>query len=393
MSYRLELIIRRTIEEEDRHPITVWPVSAQWLRPEPDPPLQQYARLHLSNEAFQTLLTLKSDPVQYGQYLGKLLFADDNLKEFFIQALSGSKPQLRVLLTVESDQLRGLRWERVAARIEGDWRIMARHQRTPFSLFIPSIIDRPFQLLRYNDLRALIVAANPAEDNSFELHRFDLKQMVGAVRSGLGDIPSDLLAVGEEAIGPPTLDTICAQLTRTYYPLLHLTCHGVVTPDGETIIYLTDQHEQVIPVPAGEFLRRLNSVGGAHGLPHLAFLNICDSATERFETDKALDSLARRMLSQLGLRAVVAMADKVSFTTAITLGDAFYKYLRETGEVDYALVEACAGIGGNPDATVPVIYSRIGWQRLFNPASDDTLSDSELVCALDAAAPLMMNVN
>lgn len=389
MSYRLELVIRRNIEEGTDHLITAWPVSAEWLRPEPDPPLQQHARLRLTSEQFQELLTLKGDPLQYGQYLGRALFADEDLKEFFIQALSGSRPQLRILLTVESDKLRDLRWERIAARVEGEWRMVARHQRTPFSIFIPSIIDRSFQLLRYSDLRVLIIAANPAEDNPFKLQRFDVQSTVAAVRNGLGDVPSDLLAVSDDAIGTPTLDNICAQLTRGNYPLLHLICHGAVRPGGETVIYLTDEHEQVRPVEAADFLRRLNSIGGARGLPHFAFLNVCDSASERIEVDKALDSFARRMLSQLGLRAVVAMADKLSFETAITLGHAFYERLRATGEVDYALVEACAGLGSQPDEAVPVVYSRIGWQRLFNPAADDSLSDIEITRALEVAARLI----
>jgi hypothetical protein len=49
--------------------------------------------------------------------------------------------------------------------------------------------------------------------------------------------------------------------------------------------------------------------------------------------------------------------------TSQALTEAFYRRLREHGEVDRALVEACAGLAERYDIAVPALYSRLGGGR------------------------------
>ena len=62
-----------------------------------------------------------------------------------MQALARSEDRLHVLLFIEDPELKDLRWERLCAPLDGArWDFLAREQRTPFSLYLPSQTDRRF---------------------------------------------------------------------------------------------------------------------------------------------------------------------------------------------------------------------------------------------------------
>lgn len=75
--------------------------------------------------------------------MGQALFRDD-VRDAFVRARAESDDNLRVLLFVEADDLRVLRWERLCAPIDGGWNFLALDQRVPFSLYLPSQTDRSF---------------------------------------------------------------------------------------------------------------------------------------------------------------------------------------------------------------------------------------------------------
>ena len=113
------------------------------------------------------------------------------------------------------------------------------------------------------DLRALIVVASPQDlEDRFGLEPFDVARAVEAVRSGLGAIPSDVLADGgavPAAVGSPTLNALAKRITQERYTLLHIVAHGqYARRSGETILYLADEDNQVDPVPASRFVERLS---------------------------------------------------------------------------------------------------------------------------------------
>jgi energy-coupling factor transporter ATP-binding protein EcfA2 len=321
-------------------------------------------------------LRSRATPKEYGTLLGQALFRDD-VRDAFVRAIPTKDERLHVLLFVEAPDLRTLRWERLCAPIDGAWDFLALHQRVPFSLHLPSPIAADFGPIGSRDLRALVVAACPEGLEGDGLKPFDVAAAVSSVRGALGEIPCDVLASVDGAIGPPALDALCTSITAGAYTLLHLVGHGrFKRSDGETFLYLADDANRVDRVAASELIERLRRLRGEHGLPRFAFLATCESADPGAEG--ALGGLAQRLVRELGMPAVVAMTDAVSVQTAQALAAEFYRRLRAHGLVDRALVEAYAGVAGRYDVTVPALYSRLGARPLFSDALDRELTNAEI---------------
>lgn len=339
-------------------------------------------------------LTSQSTPREYGALLGKALFRDEQLRVAFVQALIKSDDRLHVLLFVEDAELRSLRWERLCAPLDGTfdgrWDFLGLNQRVPFSLYLPSVTDQRFPPIGRRDLRALILVASPDDpENKYRLAPFDAAGTVAGVRAALGEIQADVLAVVEGAVGPPTLDGLCERITAERYTLLHIVCHGWYKPDDrETILYLAKADNTVGPVPAQRLLERLGRLRGARGLPHFAFLSACESAVA--EASAALGGLAQWLVHdpEVGMPAVLAMTEKVSIITAQRLAEGFYRRLREHGEPDRALVEACAGLADRHDVNVPALYSRLGGRPLFS-MEDRPLTNAEVEYGLTRIKELL----
>src|SRR5262249_40139368 len=64
--------------------------------------------------------------------------------------------------------------------------------------------------------------------------------------------------------------------------------------------------------------------------------------------------------------------------TAQALAEGFYRRLREHGELDWALVQSCAGLAERHDIHVPVLYSRLGGRPLFSDITDRPLTVTEI---------------
>ena len=361
----------------------VWPVVVEQSTSGVFLPVRDEGTLQLD----LTELASQSTPKDYGLVLGRALFHDE-VRDAFVQALTKSEDYLRVLLFVEADDLKTLRWERLCAPLERGWDFLALTQRAPFCLYLPSLTDRRFPPIGRRDLRALVLVASPDGLERYRLQPFDVMAAVSSVRAALGEIPCDVLARMEGAVGPPTLDALCERITAEHYTLLHVVCHGqFLRESGETVLYWATADHRVDPVAGTRLLERLGRLQGARGLPHFAFLATCESA--RAEAEGALGGLAQRLVRELGMPAVVAMTETVSVTTAQALGAAFYGRLREHGEVDRALVEACAGLAERYDITVPALYSRLGGRPLFSDTPDRPLTHAEIGFGLDRLETLL----
>jgi hypothetical protein len=136
-----------------------WPVVTTFVPAGVLLPLLAKGVLALSTEDLEELTSLLAQPQEYGMRLGRALFRDE-VRDAFTRALAKSEDRLRVLLSIEADdpELKVLHWERLCAPIDG-WASLAIHQRTPFSLYIPSLTDRRFPPLGPLDLRALVLVA------------------------------------------------------------------------------------------------------------------------------------------------------------------------------------------------------------------------------------------
>ncbi|MCT7962170.1 CHAT domain-containing protein [Laspinema sp. D1] len=363
-----------------------WPIVVRCKQPDG---LTTHAQetLKLTQEDFNRLTQYQENEKEYGTLLGKALF-QGSVGQTFVRAFSKNGPDclLRVLLAIEAgenDPIKTLHWERLCAPIEADgsWQVLVRDQRVPFSLYIPTIVDRRFPPIGRRDLRCLILVASPSNLGKYQLTPFDVEGVLKGVKTALGEIPYAILANNiEGALGPPTLQELSKQLTHAEkpYTLLHFVCHGKFLASGETVLYWATQDDEVLPVPGEELLKELKNIGNhQRSLPHFTFLCSCETADPRAEG--ALGGLAQRLVRQLGMPAVVAMTRKVSVETALVLGQNFYQRLRESGEVDLALQEATAGLGKRHDITVPALFSRLGGRPLFSDRLDNReLTDEEI---------------
>jgi WD40 repeat protein/energy-coupling factor transporter ATP-binding protein EcfA2 len=367
-----------------------WPIVAEYTQANILLPLRSEGSFNLTSEDLQQLTSLQERLQDYGTFLGKKLIRDD-VRDGFIRALSQNEEPLRMLLFIEAadKELRTLRWERLCAPIDGNWQLLAINQRVPFSFYIPAITDRLFPPIGRRDLRALVLVASPADSLKYNLATFDVESTVKSVRAGLGDIPTDVLAAVDGAIGLPTLDELCTQLTdRTkQYTILHFVSHGRVMDDGETLLYWSKPDNATDVVKATRLIERLRPLRGARGLPHFTFLCSCESASP--ETEGGLGGLGQRLVRDLGMPAVVAMTDKVTIRTAQTLIEKFYFQLRESGEVDSALHEATASLAEHGDIAVPALFSRLGGRPLFSDQLDRELTNTEIQYGLERILQLI----
>jgi len=354
---------------------------AEWTRPGELP----VRREHTVQIEVEPLLQ-QAGAASYGVALGQVVFCG-GIRELFAQARVAGL--LRVLLAVEAKELQSLRWERLAGPVDGDaWQRLGQSQRTPFSLYLPSISDRRFPPFGRSELRALVVVANPAADNRYGLGPFDEAHAIDTVLEGLGEIPSRVLGKDPRAEGRPTLTEICKHLTAERHTVMHVVSHGAFSSaTGETAVFLDDADGAPVAVKATSMIERLRGVGAAHGLPHLAFLAVCESAKP--EAEGALGGLGQRLVRELGMPAVIAMTERISQRTALTLGTELYRRLREHGEVDLALAEACVGVlDYEDDAAVPALFSRLAGRSLFAEASERAPTPAQLSAVVERLAAL-----
>ncbi len=323
----------------------------------------------------------------FGESLGKALFRDD-IRDAFVRAVAEAKSAgvaLRVLLFVEAEDLRSLHWEQLHAPLDRGWDYLLLNQSTPFSLYLPSQIERRFPPIGRRDLRALILVAGAEElDGDWGLDPFDVNTTVASIRTALGEIPSDVLASTPDALDPPGLDTLSKHLVGGAYTLLHIVAHGAYNAKrDETALYFPKEGRRG-PVTSSELIERLSRM---ERLPQFTFLSTCESADPQAET--GLGGLAQRLVRELGTPAVLAMTDQVSIPTAQALASAFYARLREHGEVDRALSEALGTLQGRYDVTVPALFSRLGGRPLFSDTLDRPLTDAEIRFGLDQLPALV----
>ncbi len=329
---------------------------------------------------------------RYGALLGENIFRDQ-VRDAFTRAVSGAAAAselLRVWLIVEAEDLRSKHWEQLYAPFEGGrWDYLLLNQQTPFSLYLPSQIERRFPPIGRRDLRALLLVAGPEElKDDYQLARFDVPATVAALSASLGQIPHDILASPVEgAVGEPSLNALCEKLTTTPYTLLFIVCHGSYNKqNGETILFLPED-ERRRPVAGSELLTRLGRLKNVHGLPHFTFLSTCESADPRAEN--GLGGLGQRLVRELGMPAVLAMTERISIQTANALATALCTRLEEHGEVDRALAEALTSLQARYDVTVPALFSRLGGRPLFSDALDRPLTANDIRYGLEKMGELI----
>jgi hypothetical protein len=302
-------------------------------------------------------------PRPYGELLGRALFTD-SVRDLFVRGGAGTGP-LHLMLSFDAPELRPLQWERLCApRGGGALEFVGLDQRVAYSRYIPSPVLRSYRELAAADLRALVLVAAPDGLQAYGLAAFDAEAAVAAVRAGLPGVPCTVLGPVAGAAGPATLDALCGALTDGRHTIVHVIAHGRTNPvERETLLYLAGAGGDVDVVEKHQLIARLGLL--AEGLPHLMFFAACDSGVDLGEDN--IGGLARGLVGDLGIPAVLAMSSRVSIATAEALTRSFYANLLAHGHVDQALVEANAELASRRDALVPALYSRLGALPLFTP--------------------------
>jgi hypothetical protein len=252
--HTFKITIQRRIERKiDRKLIIRWPVVVEWTASGLGLPSRREADLGLDPN--QPVSPAMSPSESYGIALGRAVF-HDGVRDAFVNALARATDCLHVLLHVEAEEWKALRWERLAAPFDDIWTPLARNERTPFAIHLPSVTPRRYDAITRDDLRALIVAASPIllpnehlapEDERWGLAPFDVIETVQGVRTALERrIELDFLTAAplEPCKGPPTLKTLCNAISGQSYTFLHIVCHGAFIPaDREPYLFLLKQAE------------------------------------------------------------------------------------------------------------------------------------------------------
>jgi hypothetical protein len=374
----------------------VFPIVAEHHRPGALLPVRSEGVLELAAEPSNSI------PHTYGVALGQAVFRGA-IRDAFVRTRASQTDGMRILLFVEAAELKAWRWEWLCAPVDSTaWDFLSLDQRALYSIYLPSLTDRPLPPIGRRDLRALVLIANPADpENKYGLASFDVDQNVARLKSIFAErLPAEVLARVPGASGLPTLDALATELTTRSadrpYTILHLVCHGRYQPDGETILYLEQPSPGPVtgrlladPVAGTDLIDRLRRVGR---LPYLVFLSTCESAAP--EAEQRLGGLAQRLVRDLGIPAVIGMTERVTIATAHALADEFYRRLlaqSDIGEVDRALVEAYAGLASRRDVNVPALYSRLGSQPLFSDMQDRPPNGAEISAGLENLDKLLID--
>ena len=189
-----------------------WPVIVTHSADDGSLPLRAEGILQVD---LAELLAETIDAEAYGTLLGRALFRD-NVRDAFSIARGATRDAdaLHVLLTVEDPELRTLYWQRLCAPVNRRWAFLALDPQVAFSQYLPSVSDLHFSSFGRRDLRALVVVANPANLDEYDLDLFDADGTIASVTSALGEIPADVLALGDGFAGPPTLDAMAEPGSR-----------------------------------------------------------------------------------------------------------------------------------------------------------------------------------
>lgn len=292
-------------------------------------------------------------PDEYGQALTDAVFASPELKNAFIQAVSGAQAQdaalrLRLLIGPSAPELHNLRWETL--RNPQDNTPISTDQNIVFSRYLASMDWRPVRLKARGALSALAVVANPSDLASFKLAPIDVEAELTLARSGLKEI--------QVSSSRGTLNDLTASLQNQPVDILYLVCHGTIA-NGQPILCLENADGKMERVPGGELVTRLKELTER---PRLVMLVSCQSAGKG--SGEALTAIAPR-LAEIGVPAVVAMQANFSMASAGQFLPAFFQSLQKDGQIDRAISAARSMIRSAPDFWVPVLFMRLKSGRLW----------------------------
>ena len=310
------------------------------------------------------------DAAEYGALLGQSLFADEDVRTTFAQALAAAQSQqqtlrLRLFIGPSAPELHGLRWETLRLPghngADGDaGSALALGETILFSRYLSSQDWRPVKLRAETELRALVVVAGPDLSDYPDLAAVDVAAEVARAEAGLGEIASSVLASGTSDEERVTLNNIISCLREAEHDILYLVCHGTLL-DGTPWLWLEDEAGDVQRVSGVELVTRLRELARR---PRLVVLASCQSAGATASDGNALVALGPR-LAEAGIPAVLAMQGNITMETVAELMPTFFRELGRDGQIDRALSVARGAVRNRPDWWMPALFLRIRSGRIW----------------------------
>jgi len=327
------------------------------------------------------LLEHAMDPAAYGRVLTECLFADAKLRDAFTAARSAA-PRLRIRLSIGSSapELHDVHWETLADPHATE-RPLLHDARILFSRYLGSFDWRPVRLRPKQQLRALVVVANPHNLADFQLAPVDVARELEQARAGLqdgngGQIPiTSICSDPASTPGRAMLDRMLEALHEDH-DILYLVCHGMLDRSGRANLYLEDAGGKVAVVTGALLTQKLVELDER---PRLVVLASCQSAGTSTDPAaphaRAFVALGPR-LAEAGIPAVVAMSGNVPMVTVAQFMPAFFRTLAEDGLVDHAMAVGRSAVQRPEDASRPVLFMRLRRGRIWYDAGfagQDTL--------------------
>jgi CHAT domain-containing protein/SIR2-like protein len=320
---------------------------------------------------FARLLGAQHTPAVYGDLLAGFLRDPPERRDLFryacdAAALASYDLRVRLFIGANASDLHRLRWELLSDPESGA--PLFTSSRRPFSRLLGTCDLRPVRLRPRDQLRALIVIANPSD-----LHRYcpnggtplppiDVAGELEAARLGLGSLDPTELASG----GTATLDGMLSRLRSGQgCDILFLACHGAMH-DGKPLLWLEKPDGTADVIVGRDFVQRLCELPV---LPRLIVLVSCQSAGDG--SVELVHAIGPSLATE-GIPAVVAMQGNISMETARTFLRVLFENMQEDGRIDRAVAIARGAVRGHPDWWTPVLFLRIASGSIwYVPGSGD----------------------
>jgi hypothetical protein len=289
----------------------------------------------------------ENQPLEYGEELGKWLFAENGLGSAYGQAVEQIRADgkyARVLLATNSQHFY---WESIFHPwLDGTWQALTMSAATPFARTETRQLQKISEL-QQRKLRLLVIISSPKDIESYEglapIPPKD-KEQYHHLFDNLRDITVNYLESNTEK--PPTLKHIRGALANQY-DIVHIICHGRRGEDDA--LFLENDAGEVQHVSAAALV----SDTSRHKV-QLYFLAACRSA-ERPEHN-AFTSFGQALIQKRAASAVIAMNGLISMETARQLTLTFYRQLMLHRFVELALNQARQVVRDAHDWSVPVLF-------------------------------------
>nr|WP_315862873.1 CHAT domain-containing protein [Trichothermofontia sichuanensis] len=327
-------------EEQVAWPIDTWLQQSRQLMQDPLLKVLQDKKQLGRGTGEPTVANL----VSFGQTLYNQLF-QGTIRDSWVTAQGIAyhrRERLRLRLGLKGTRLTRIPWE----VLQGD-RPLATGTDVMFSRYQPTPIALPSPLLPHlhpdlqQPLRVLVVLAAPEDQERLAL-RHEVETLQAELRrvatsSEMGPLPELDLTILEQ----PGREALTQALEQGDYQVLHYSGHSNVSATGGEL-YLVSGQTGLTETLSGEDLAGLLVNNGIC----MVVLNSCrgaHAASEAITDDTATQSLAESLVRR-GIPGVLAMAERIPDSVALTLSRLFYRNLKQGYPVDLSLNRARQGL-------------------------------------------------